>query len=86
MRSMWGVSIGTKPNEANVLRNVSSIRSRGIITDGGTSRSPLATRGSIDMTDEPFLCLGTTDRGLDPITGPGIRAEVRRAHQSRVTG
>ena len=47
MRSMCGVSIGTKPKEANVLRNVSSIRSRGIIAAGGMSRSPLATRGSI---------------------------------------
>src|SRR5271166_3850077 len=47
MRSMCGVSIGTKPKLENVWRNAASIRSRGIITAGGRSRSPLATRGSI---------------------------------------
>ena len=29
------------------MRKLASIRSRGIITEGGMSRSPLATRGSI---------------------------------------
>ena len=47
MRSMCGVSMGTKPNEANVSRNEWSIRSRGMTTFGSRSRSPLATRGSI---------------------------------------
>ena len=47
IRSMCGVSIGTNPKLANVWRNAASIRSRGIITAGGRSLKPLATRGSI---------------------------------------
>src|SRR5271157_273503 len=47
MRSMCGVSIGTKPKLVKVRRKAASIRSRGIVTAGGRSRSPLATRGSI---------------------------------------
>ena len=47
IRSICGVSIGTNPKPANVSRNAASIRSRGIITAGGRSLSPLATRGSI---------------------------------------
>src|SRR3954464_13968345 len=39
--------MGTNPNPANVWRNAASIRSRGIITAGGRSLNPLATRGSI---------------------------------------
>ncbi len=47
IRSICGVSIGTKPKPANVWRKCASIRSRGIITVGARSLKPLATRGSI---------------------------------------
>ena len=47
IRSICGVSIGTKPKLAKVWRKTASMRSRGIITAGGRSLKPLATRGSI---------------------------------------
>ena len=72
MRSMCGVSIGTNPKLANVSRKPASIRSRGIITEGGTSRSPLATRGSI-MTGASFQ--GPCRRG--------IRVETSRSKTGR---
>ena len=68
IRSMWGVSIGTKPKLAKVCRKTASIRSRGIITAGGRSLSPLATRGSIMVGLSPGHCAGLT---CDALSGQG---------------
>ena len=72
IRSICGVSIGTKPNPANVWRKTASIRSRGIITAGGRSLRPLATRGSI-MERSLSQC-GEASRS---------RARLARLHVSR---
>ena len=73
---MWGVSMGTNPNEAKVARKLASIRSRGIIHRRRDIAQPAGHAGSIDMAGEPssawLLTSGTRILPRDPLAGQGI--------------